>query len=82
MDEVKERQLQSDVFKLKIVASRLHALSIANTESIMNMISALAEDPGLTPSLREKSLKEFKNLQHQISILNELNSLLEPADGR
>ncbi|QGT81568.1 hypothetical protein [Pseudomonas coronafaciens] len=82
MDEGTESKLQLDVFKLKIITSRLHALSIANTESVMHMISALAEDPGLTPSLRAKSLEEFKAFKKQIDILSELNDLLETESER
>ena len=81
MDEASARVIQ-DVLKLRMMTSRLYALSIANTETIMNMISALAEDPGLTPSLRAKSLDEFKALKNQMDILQELSDIAETNDGR
>lgn len=82
MDDSTERQLLGDVLKLRVMNSRLHALSIANTETIMNMISALAEDPGLTPSLRSKALDEFKALRKQMDLLQELSDISESNNGR
>ncbi len=82
MDEQSENKIKREVFQLRLTVSRLHALSISNTQSMMNIISALAEDPGLTIALRTKALDEFKSFQNQIDILTELNAMVEPDDGR
>ena len=66
MDDDKSADQFQEVLKLKLLVSRLHALSIANTETIMNLVSS---------TLRSKMLDEFKGLKKQMDILDELSKI-------
>lgn len=82
MDDDKGLEDSQKILKLQLLVSRLHALSIANTETIMNLVSSMAEDPDLPTRLRSKMLEEFKGLRKQMDILTELTSILEINGGR
>lgn len=82
MDDDKGFKESQKILKLELLVSRLHALSIANTETIMKIVSSMAEDPELPTRLRSKMLDEFKGLRKQMDILTELTSILEIKGGR
>ncbi|KMM91958.1 hypothetical protein [Pseudomonas lundensis] len=75
MDDDKSADQFQEVLKLKLLVSRLHALSIANTETIMNLVSSMAQEPDLPSTLRSKMLDEFKGLKKQMDILDELSKI-------
>ena len=77
MEADKSAEQALRIFKLEIIVSRLHALGIANTETIMNLVSSLVEDPDLPTHLRPTSLEAFKTLRKQMEILRELTEMTE-----
>ncbi|WP_440061494.1 hypothetical protein ACTAB0_11635 [Pseudomonas syringae] len=82
MDSNTESQLLQDVSKLRLMVSRLTALSVGNTDAILNLSLALAEDPDLPLHAREKAIDVFKGMDVQMELLQEISVIMETNGGR
>ncbi|MGE1156982.1 hypothetical protein [Pseudomonas kitaguniensis] len=82
MDDNTEKQLLLDVSKLRVMVSRLTALTVGNTDAILNLSLALAEDNDLPIHAREKAIEVFKGMDSQMELLQEISVIMETNDGR
>ncbi|QHF08637.1 hypothetical protein [Pseudomonas syringae] len=82
MDSNTESQLLQDVTKLRVMVSRLTALTVGNTDAILNLSLALAEDTDLPLHAREKAIDVFKSMDVQMELLQEISVIMETNGGR
>jgi hypothetical protein len=82
MNQGRSAQETQDIIKLRAVVSRLHALSVTNLGTVLNLSSALLKVPGLPDDAALEARAAFDSIQQQIDVLAELAELAETNNGR
>jgi hypothetical protein len=82
MEDDRKHQESQDIIKLRVMVSRLHAMSVANVQTVINLSSALTQIPDLPEPVRAEGRAALDSIQKQIDILNELADIAGTNNGR